>query len=193
MHLYYATRDGQTRRIAERIATRLREAGVAAELTDLAVQPPDSSDLAERGPFILIAAVRYGRHLRQAEHLLASYRALAAPPPLYLLSVNLTARKPGKTTAPGNTYLRRTIEKYRLDPKLAGAIAGRLDYPSYTWIDRQMIRLIMVMTRGPTDPSAQIEFTDWAQVDALARRIAELCGGATPPDESPRPAAHDAF
>jgi menaquinone-dependent protoporphyrinogen oxidase len=37
-----------------------------------------------------------------------------------------------------------------------------------------MIRLIMTMTKGPTDPTAVVEFTDWNQVDDLAGHIAQL-------------------
>jgi len=53
-------------------------------------------------------------------------------------------------------------------------VAGRLDYPRYTWLDRQMIRLIMRVSGGPTDPEASIEYTDWAAVDGLAGQMAEL-------------------
>jgi len=49
----------------------------------------------------------------------------------------------------------------------------------YRFFDRWMIRLIMWMTKGPTDPTAVIEFTDWAQVEAFGRRIAAL---GTPPE-----------
>jgi menaquinone-dependent protoporphyrinogen oxidase len=37
-----------------------------------------------------------------------------------------------------------------------------------------MIRLIMWMTHGPTDPAAVVEFTDWQRVDDFAQRIARL-------------------
>lgn len=41
--------------------------------------------------------------------------------------------------------------------------AGRIDYQKYRFRDRQMIRLIMWMTKGPTDPKTNIEFTNWNQ------------------------------
>jgi menaquinone-dependent protoporphyrinogen oxidase len=37
-----------------------------------------------------------------------------------------------------------------------------------------MIRLIMWITKGPTDPKAVVEFTDWQQVEAFGRLIAEM-------------------
>ena len=113
---------------------------------------PAPEELAAASVIVLVAAVRYGKHLPEADRFLAAYRSLAAPPPLALASVNLTARKPGKTTATGNAYLRKTIARHRLAPALAVAFAGRLDYRRYGWLDRQIIRFIMLLTGGPDRP-----------------------------------------
>lgn len=172
MLLFYATRDGQTRRIAERIAERLAETGRPAMPCDLAAGLPDAAELT--GVVVVVAAVRYGRHLPQAERLFPLLQQAAPRIRLVLLSVNLTARKPGKDTAAGNRYLRTTIARHRLRPALAAALPGRLDYPRYNWRDRLIIRCIMKLTGGPTDPAACVEFTDWPAVNALAARIADL-------------------
>jgi len=172
--LYYATRDGQSRRIAEHISGRLAECGVPSLPQDLAVTSPAAAELAAASVIVLVAAVRYGKHLPEADRFLSAYRSLASPPPLALASVNLTARKPAKTTATGNAYLRNVIARHRLAPALAVAIAGRLDYRRYGWRDRQIIRFIMWMTGGPTDPDTNIEYTSWPAVDEFAGRIAGL-------------------
>ena len=181
MQVYYATRDGQSRRIAERIAGRLAERGIAASPQGLAAAAPAPQELAEARLVTLVAAVRYGRHLPEAERFLAVYRTLRDPPPLVFLSVNLTARKPGKDTPEGNLYLRKAIARRRLAPAFALAIAGRLDYPRYGWLDRQLIRFIMTLTGGPTDFKTSIEYTAWSVVDDIAQRIAELLGRSEPP------------
>ena len=172
--LYYATRDGQSRRIAEHIFRRLAESETLSPPQDLAVTRPAPEDLTGAAVIVLVAAVRYGRHLPEADRFLAAYRSLASPPPLALASVNLTARKPAKTTATGNAYLRKTIARHRLSPALAVAFAGRLDYRRYGWLDRQIIRFIMLLTRGPTGPDTCIEYTSWPAVDEFAARIADL-------------------
>src|SRR5450631_731185 len=107
--LYYATRDGQSRRIAEHIFGRLAQSETLGPPKDLAVTPPAAADLAAASVIVLVAAVRYGQHLPEADRFLAVYRSLASPPPLALASVHLTARKAAKTTAIGNGYLRKTI------------------------------------------------------------------------------------
>jgi menaquinone-dependent protoporphyrinogen oxidase len=172
--LYYATRDGQSRRIAEHIFGRLAESETFASLQGLAMTPPAPADLAAASVIVLVAAVRYGKHLPEADRFLAAYRSLTSPPPLALASVNLSARKPAKTTATGNAYLRKVIARHRLAPAVAVAFAGRLDYRRYSWLDRQIIRFIMLLTRGPTDPDTSIEYTSWPAVDEFAARIAEL-------------------
>jgi menaquinone-dependent protoporphyrinogen oxidase len=93
---------------------------------------------------------------------------------LALASVNLIARKPAKTTATGNAYLRKIIARHHLAPALAVAFAGRLDYRRYGWFDRQIIRFIMLLTQGPTDPDTSVEYTSWPAVDEFAARIVEL-------------------
>jgi menaquinone-dependent protoporphyrinogen oxidase len=172
--LYYATRDGQSRRIAEHIFRRLAESETLSPPQDVAVARPASEDLTAASVIVLVAAVRYGRHLPEADRFLAAYRSLASPPPLALASVNLTARKPAKTTATGNAYLRKLIARHRLAPAVAVAFGGRLDYRRYGWLDRQIIRFIMLLTRGPTDPDTDVDYTSWPAVDEFAARIAEL-------------------
>jgi menaquinone-dependent protoporphyrinogen oxidase len=174
MQLYYATHDGQARRIAERIAARLTERGISVSPQDLATASPSAETLAGARLAAVVSAVRYGRHLPDGRRFLSLYRSLNAPPPLAFVSVCLAARKPGRDNAVGNPYLRKALAQNQLVPAFAIAIAGRLDYPRYGWLDRQMIRLIMTLTRGPTDPATTIEYTDWAVVDDAAQRIADL-------------------
>jgi menaquinone-dependent protoporphyrinogen oxidase len=174
MLLFYATRDGQSRQIAAKIASTLSERGIESTPRDLAETLPTADELSSASLIALVASVRYGRHLKEAEQLLTLYDALISPPLLALASVNLTARKPGKDTADGNAYLRKWIARHHLKPALATAIAGRLDYPRYNWLDRQMIRLIMKMTGGPTDPQARVEYTSWDAVARFALAIADL-------------------
>ncbi len=97
-------------------------------------------------------AARYGRHRPAVDRLPRAWRTLQAPPPLAVASVNLTARKPG---AAGNPHLRKLLRRHGLAP--ARAFAGRLDDPRYGWLDRQVIRLIMGLTGGPTDGVSTVE------------------------------------
>ncbi|NCV46286.1 MAG: menaquinone-dependent protoporphyrinogen IX dehydrogenase, partial [Proteobacteria bacterium] len=39
------------------------------------------------------------------------------------------------------------------------------------FIDKQMIRLIMWITKGPTNITGSYEFTDWDKVDSFAKNV----------------------
>jgi menaquinone-dependent protoporphyrinogen oxidase len=173
MQLYYASRDGQARKIATRIAERLAGHGISATPADLAIMQPSPAELAQADLVVAVLAVRYGRHLPEAVEFVKTFALLYRPPPLALASVNLTARKPGKDTPEGSVYLRKLIARYKLKPALATAFAGKLDYPRYSFSDKHIIRFIMLITGGPTDPSTVVEYTDWDKVNAFADGIAE--------------------
>lgn len=170
----FASHDGQTRKIAKHLTSGLEERGTSVSLFDLGEERPSEAVLETACVIVALGPIRYGYPLRTVDRFLQIHEGLFSSKPLVLFLVNLVARKKEKRTPEGNVYLRRWIEKRKLSPALASAIAGKLDYPSYGWFDRFMIRFIMTLTKGPTDPKACIEFTDWAQVDELAGKVAGL-------------------
>jgi menaquinone-dependent protoporphyrinogen oxidase len=181
MRLFYASRDGQSLKISTYIAAKLATNGIKVVPEDLAAIPAAADALSGRNLLVIVASVRYGHHLEPADRFLAAYRRLNSEAPLVILSVNLTARKANKKTAQNNPYLRKWLRRYNLTPAYAAAIAGRLDYPRYSWFDRTMIRFIMLLTGGPTDPQAVVEFTDWKEVDDATTKIAEIAAVSPPP------------
>jgi len=46
--------------------------------------------------------------------------------------------------------------------------------------DRQLIRLIMWLTGGPTDPNTCVVYTSWPAVDAFAARLVEMTSRVPP-------------
>ena len=49
-------------------------------------------------------------------------------------------------------YIKKFLKRTSWKPKVLGVFAGKIDYPKYNFFDKQMIRLIMWITKGPTDP-----------------------------------------
>ena len=86
----------------------------------------------------------------------------------------MVARKPEKRQPDTNPYLKKFLKEISWKPKNLAVFAGKIDYPRYRFWDRNIIRLIMWMTKGPTDPNATIDFTDWEQVDDFARFICDM-------------------
>jgi menaquinone-dependent protoporphyrinogen oxidase len=93
--------------------------------------------------------------------------------PAAFFSVNAVARKPEKRDPDSNPYVKKFLRQISWHPTLIGIFGGKIDYPKYGFVDKTMIRFIMWMTKGPTDPNATVEFTDWEQVERFGKLISE--------------------
>lgn len=170
----YATTDGHTLHICERLKFLMTALGQRVTLVPIAQASALNLNDFER--IVIGASIRYGHHQPKVAQFIATHQALLESRPSAFFSVNIVARKPNKNTPESNPYARKFLQGIAWKPQLAAVFAGKLNYPSYGFLDRQMIRLIMWMTKGPTDPKTVVEFTDWAKVDAFAREVCALKG-----------------
>jgi len=170
--ILYSTVDGHTRTICERIGQVIEAAGHSATLWR--VEDANSVDPASYDRIVIGASIRYGKHRPSVFKFIETHLSLLESRPSAFFSVNIVARKPEKNRSETNPYLRKFLRKIRWKPQRVDVFAGRLDYPSYRPLDRLAIRFILWMTKGPTDPNAVIEFTDWARVDEFARQVAAM-------------------
>lgn len=170
--IVYSTTDGHTRTICERMRRVLLGQGHRATLVSVDVDPDVDPEPFDK--IVIGASIRYGRHRPAVvDFIRRNQRVLDARPNAFF-SVNIVARKPDKNSPGTNPYLRKFLKRISWRPRELAVFAGKLEYPRYGFFDRSMIRLIMLMTKGPTDPTTVIEFTDWQQVEAFARRIGEM-------------------
>jgi len=174
MDIFYATHFGHTEQIAGSLAHAIRASGVPAALHDIRQHYPSHAQICSSDPCVLISPVRYGIHLPSARKLLKQIAPLTPRKPLFLLSVNLTARKEGRSRSLENPYLRKWISRSGAQPRLAEAIAGKLEYPQYNIVDRSMMRLMMMIAGGPADGQSVVDYTPWPHVSTLASRIVDL-------------------
>ena len=169
--LFYASHDGQTRRIADYLAVRMEVEGADVFSLDLGKAGFDRYNVPDPEVVVLIAPVRYGSHLKPVDRFVRENRAFLMQKRLILVSVNLTARKPGKDSPENNPYLLKWVKGHRLNPERVAVFAGRLDYGLYSWWEKQVIRLIMKMTGGPTNLNVCVDYTQWEKVKELASLI----------------------
>ncbi|MDT8437741.1 MAG: menaquinone-dependent protoporphyrinogen IX dehydrogenase [Wenzhouxiangellaceae bacterium] len=169
--LLFSSTDGHTRKIVARIAERFEHHGQALEV--MPIDRVDDIDLAQFDAAIVGAPVRYGKHDRRIVAFLEHNATRLETMPNAFFSVNLIARTPAKRTAEGNSHVRKFLEQLKFKPAQVEVFAGRLDYPSYGWLDRFAIRMIMKMTGGPSEGTEVIDFTDWDQVADFGDRMAE--------------------
>jgi len=170
--IIYSTTDGHTRSICNRLKQVTEAQGHSVEV--LWMSENADVDLQRFDKIVIGASIRYGKHQPQVADFIQQNQAFLEHKPSAFFSVNVVARKPEKNRPETNPYLQKFLKQIAWQPKTLAVFAGKIDYPSYAFVDKQMIRFIMWMTKGPTDPTATIEFTDWDKVEAFGRTIAEM-------------------
>jgi menaquinone-dependent protoporphyrinogen oxidase len=172
--LVYHSGEGQTTKIADRIAEVLRAGGAAVTQADADHAPaPTGFDGAIVGD-----SIHLGRHSRELTRYLGDNREALAQVPLALFQVSLTSADDdeGHTTE-AQAMLHRLIDGTGIDPDLVGLFAGALAYTRYGWLKRRLMRRIAAGEDRPTDTSQDHEFTDWEAVDHFASDALALMTG----------------
>ena len=167
--ILYSTTDGHTIKICNRLQQVIEAAGDRVTLRSIGDYR--QVDLPSFDKIVVGASIRYGKHQRTVLDFIEANRRLLDCKPNAFFSVNIVARKAAKNQPETNPYVRKFLTQTSWRPTQLGVFAGRLDYPRYRFFDRQMIRLIMWMTGGPTDPATIVEYTDWGAVEAFARGL----------------------
>lgn len=167
----YSTVDGHTRGISERLKAQLEPLGHGVTLASLGSRPPAADKF---DAVVIGASIRYGKHRPHVYEYIARYREALEARPSAFFSVNVVARKRGKDRPDGNPYVKAFLKETPWRPALLDVFAGKIDYRRYGFLDREIVRLIMLITGGPTQRDACVEFTDWSRVEAFGRKVAGL-------------------
>jgi len=170
--ILYSTTDGHTIKISDRLRQVLEQQ--EHDVTVASITGYQDLDLLSFDKIVIGASIRYGKHSKPVFDFIDKNRALLESRPSAFFSVNIVARKKGKDSPAGNPYMRKFLRITAWQPKTLAVFAGKLDYPKYRLFDRLMIQLIMLITKGPTDSSAVIEFTDWTKVEDFGRRVGAM-------------------
>ena len=168
--IIYSTIDGQTKNIS----IKLREYSEQKKSIDLfSINEIEKIDLQAYQKIILGASIRYGKHNPKVFDFVKNYKDILDKKDTAFFTVNVVARKIEKNTPETNPYMKKFLKKSGWKPEKLGVFAGKIDYPRYGFFDKQMIRLIMFITKGPTDTSQIYEFTDWDEVREFSRQLFE--------------------
>jgi len=172
--IVFSTIDGHTLTICERLQQMLQAQGHEVNLTSFENENEVPLVLEQFDKIILGASIRYGKHRPNVGAFIQRNRQVLDSRPTAFFSVNAVARKATRNTPETNPYLKRFLEQIAWQPRVAAVFGGKIDYPRYNAFDRNIIRLIMWITKGPTDPKSVVEFTDWEQVQSFGQRVSDL-------------------
>ena len=164
----YSTTDGHTKRICEYIGNILKQQNheIKIEPISLELKKPSEYDA-----IILGASIRYGKHQKSVFNFINKHKDLLETKKNAFFSVNVVARKSEKNSPNTNPYMKKFLKTSSWQPNKLGVFAGKVDYPSYKFFDKYIIRMIMWITKGPTDTSQSYEFTDWNVVENFAKNL----------------------
>ena len=168
--IIYSSTDGQTKKICEVIKENLLN---RYEHKIISIENSLKFNFDNYDNIIIGASIRYGRHNSKVLDFVKNNSEMLKEKKNAFFSVNVVARKPGKDTPDTNPYVKKFLNKTKWKPDKVGVFAGKVDYPNYNFLNKQIIRFIMFITKGPTDTSQTYEFTNWEKVKKFAIEINE--------------------
>lgn len=170
----YMSQGGHTARISRQICASIAAAGGQGEMMDINEAVHEGIDWDRYDVVALGAPVLYGTYHKSVFDFIRANQAQLERRPSSFFNVSVVARTPAKATVEGNRYMQKFLELSPWKPGDLKVIAGKVDYPSWGWLDTIMIQMIMKFTKGPTDKNAVIDYTDWDDVAAYGRHLLTL-------------------
>lgn len=169
--LIFSTTDGHTKKISLKMQAVIEQFG--GKVTVLPIEEVTAEHLDSHEKVVIGASIRYGKHQKIVTDFITHNKAKLNSKTTGFYTVNLVARKPEKCQPDTNPYIIKFLAQLDWKPALQGVFAGKLNYAKYGFLDRNMIRFIMWMTKGPTNPNTNMEFTDWESVEQFAKSLCE--------------------
>ena len=189
--VYFATRNGQTQRIAAHVAALMREQGFSVEVQQVKGAECELSPGRYHGA-VLAAPVHIGRHLPEFTQFVKDHISALYSLPTAFISVSLSQAgaeniesSPEKRSR-AKEEVRRIIDEFvdrtGWHPTAVSPVAGALAYTKYNPLIRFVMRWIARKEGASTDTSCDHEFTDWRALDRFVHQFSrgiELPTGST--------------
>lgn len=162
--IFYATVEGQTRKIAQTMARTVEDAGHMAFVAD-AVQP-GLADPAGYDAAILCAPIHLGRYPGSFVHFIEQWKASLSSVPSALVTVSLAiASKNAQERDEAANFPRKLEEQTGWRANAEHNAAGALKYLEYDFLRRWAMKYISGKEGGPTDTTRDYEMTDWGALE----------------------------
>jgi len=194
--VFFATREGHTERIAERIAEDLRILGFDVDLET--VRHPLPFSLRDYSAAVLAASVHRGNHEKEMVQFVKDHRLELEKMTTAFLSVTLseagaegldaTPKEHAEFVRDVDMMLGKFFKETKWHPTLTKPVAGALLYTRYNYLVRIIMRTIAKKAGAATDTSRDYDYTDWVGLDKFVDELAEKIQRA--PAAAPQVDAH---
>jgi menaquinone-dependent protoporphyrinogen oxidase len=171
--IFYATTQGQTRRIAEAIAEQVRKHGLDSRAVPIISEEASHIDWSRVRGAGIGASLHMQKHQAEAVAFARVHHAALSAIPSLFVSVSLSAHSKNQHEVDAARDLaQRFAQDTGWQPSRIACVAGRLAYTQYNWLVRTLMRRIARKEGGATDTTRDHEYTDWTQVEQLADELA---------------------
>ena len=175
--LVYATREGQTAKIAERLAELLRAKNREVDVIDAANSEQIAGvRLGDYGLLVFGASMHAGGLEREIVSLINQHKESlrGRPRSLFLVLLSAATQDPqlrAKWLADARQKMTAQLKVEFPDSEM---LAGALRYSQYPLPQKWMMRRIARQAGVETDISQDYEYTNWEQVAGYAERLTRL-------------------
>lgn len=170
--VFYATTEGQTKRIAERLVAIFRGEGLTSRAIDVASSDADCVDWRRAQAVVVGASLHARRHQRSAAAFVDEHVPELNVRPSVFFSVSLAIASESESERNEAVRIAREFTEaadWHADEIVC--LAGRLAYTQYGWPTRLIMKRIARRHGRPTDTTRDYEFTNWDEVARLANSV----------------------
>jgi menaquinone-dependent protoporphyrinogen oxidase len=179
--VFYATREGQTLKIAERIAADLRTRGALVDTFNVRSCP--APDWSRYSAACVAASVHLGHHEKEMVAFARTHRDALVRLDAAFVSVTLSeagaedSNRSDTDRRASAADAQRMIEVFVSEtgwrPEHALSVGGALAYSKYNLLVRFVMKRIARKAGAPTDTRRDYEFTDWPALDRFVGEVAD--------------------
>ena len=164
--IVYGTTEGQTRKIADWTARRVREREHHVELRD--------STAPMSLPWAFAASVHQQYHQDTVTNFAIAHHKLLNAEPSAFVSVSLSAVLEGERPE-AQKYVDQFVSVTGWHPRMSLLLGGGLRFTDYDYFQKQIVKFIVMKGAGAARDQSDREFTDW---NALARFVDKFLDAA---------------
>lgn len=170
----YATREGQTEKVAVQIAKHLRESGADAQLVNARDAVVDKIDIGSFDLLVFGASMHAGGLERELIEFINENRERIRQKgrSFFLVLLSAATKDPTLRATWLSDARAKMDEQLRVEFEDIEMIAGALTYSKYSLPLKWMMKHIAKKAGEETDTSKDYEYTDWEQVARYAQKLA---------------------
>jgi menaquinone-dependent protoporphyrinogen oxidase len=164
----YATIEGHTMKVAQRIHDRIVSTGHEVVLVESSNLLSGFQEEGEYDGVIICGPVHQGRHPVELADLVRDNREDLSRIPTAFISVSLSAAVPDpEFQEEAQSYVDGFLADTGWQPTETLLVAGALMYTKYDYMKRLVMRMISERRRVDSDTSRDYVYTDWNALDSF--------------------------